>query len=67
MRLITGEKDSYFAIPANRIDWKKLEDAAGGRVLIKIGTGGVAHHFNYDDKESADIFYKEVIQALEEL
>jgi len=67
MKLITDFKDSHFAIPVNRIDWIRMEDAAGGRVLIKIGTGGTVHHYNYDDKESGEKFYNDVVQTLEEL
>lgn len=67
MKLIVQEKDHNFAIPVNRIDWIKLEDAAGGKFLLKIGTGGVAHHYNFDNKESAQIFYNEVIDAIREL
>ncbi len=67
MKLISDCKDSTFAIPVNRIDWIKSEDTAGGRVLIKIGTGGVAHHYNFDTKEEAKLFYDAVIRDLEEL
>jgi len=67
MRLITHDKDDYFAIPVNRIDWIKLEDAAGGKYFLKIGAGGQTHIFNFDQRAPAYDYYDAVKKSIEEL
>jgi hypothetical protein len=67
MKVIRRKGEDAFVISVNRIDWMSIEDGSGGRSLIKIGTGGITHHFDCDTKEKAIILYDEITEAIEKL
>lgn len=67
MKIIKGGNDTNLSIPVGSIDYVRWEESSGGRAFVKVGTGGTVHHVTFDDKESALLFYDEVIKALEEL
>jgi hypothetical protein len=67
MKIIRRKGEDAFVIPVNHIAWISMEEASGGRSLIKIGAGGVTHHFNCDNKEAARDVYDEIIESIQEL
>lgn len=58
---------SHLVIPINKIDGIKWEEMAGGKLLVKLWSGGYIHHLEFDDKEQAINFYDETIQSIREL
>ncbi len=66
MKIAVHHKDKLALSLAN-IDFVKLEEMAGGRAMVKVGTGGVIHHLEYDTKEEAMAFYEKIIEEIREL
>ncbi len=66
MKVAIHHKDKLVLSLIN-IDFIKLEEMAAGKAMVKVGTGGVIHHLEYDTKEEASAFYESIIQEIREL
>ena len=67
MQLIKVSKASRLSIPIDRIDYINWEESAGGKALMKLGTGGIIHHIEFDSHAEAEESFNRIMGLIEQL